>query len=39
MTVAEWKAILGTLPNDAKLWIFASPHYVDRLKEAKYITK
>lgn len=39
MTVAELKAILGTLPNDAKLWIFTSPYYVDRLKEVKYITK
>lgn len=36
MTVAELKAILETLPNDAKLWIFASPHYVGQIQEVKY---
>jgi hypothetical protein len=36
MTVEELKAILDTIPNDAELWIFASPHYVAQLKEVKY---
>lgn len=36
MTVAELIAILEALPNDAKLWINVSPHYVGQLKEVEY---
>lgn len=36
MTVEELKAILETIPNDAELWISATPHYVAQLQEVKY---
>lgn len=36
MTVAELKAILDKLPEDASVWINASPNYLTPLGDVKF---